>query len=71
LSLSSVEEGVESINVDIYDSFGKRVAQRTIGVQDGYVNTAIALNGELANGMYLVNIAAGINTYTERLMIQQ
>ncbi|MBK8226388.1 MAG: T9SS type A sorting domain-containing protein [Flavobacteriales bacterium] len=71
LSLSSVEEGVESINLDIYDSFGKRVAQRTIGVQDGYVNTAIALNGELANGMYLVSIAAGSAIHTERLVIQK
>ncbi|MBK9147294.1 MAG: T9SS type A sorting domain-containing protein [Flavobacteriales bacterium] len=71
LSLSSVEEGVESINVDIYDAFGKRVAQRTIRVQDGVVNTTIALNGELANGMYLVSIAAGSAIHTERLVIQK
>ncbi|MBK9147791.1 MAG: T9SS type A sorting domain-containing protein [Flavobacteriales bacterium] len=71
VSLSSVEEGVESINVDIYDAFGKRVAQRTLGVQDGYVNTAIALNGELANGMYLVSITAGTSTFNERLVIQK
>ncbi|MBK9147270.1 MAG: choice-of-anchor I family protein [Flavobacteriales bacterium] len=69
--LSQVEEGVGSINVDIYDSFGKRVAQRTIGVQDGYVSTAIALNGELANGMYLVSFTAGSAIHTERLMIQR
>ncbi|MBK6343552.1 MAG: T9SS type A sorting domain-containing protein [Flavobacteriales bacterium] len=71
VSLSNVEEGVESINVDIYDSFGKRVAQRTIRVQDGFVNTTIALNGELANGMYLVSIAAGSAIHTERLVIQK
>jgi hypothetical protein len=34
------------------------------------VNTNIALNGELAAGMYLVNITAGDTTYTERLVIQ-
>lgn len=71
LSLSGVEQGVESIYMDIYDSFGKRVAQRTIGVQDGYVNTTIALNGELANGMYMVSIAAGSAIHTERLVIQK
>jgi hypothetical protein len=71
VSLNNVEEGVESINVDIYDSFGKRVAQRTIGVQDGFVNTTIALNGELANGMYVVSIAAGSAIHTERLVIQK
>ncbi|MBK9147303.1 MAG: T9SS type A sorting domain-containing protein [Flavobacteriales bacterium] len=71
VSLSNVEEGVESINVDIYDSFGKRVAQRTIGVQDGLVNTTIDLNGELAGGMYMVSIAAGSAIHTERLVIQR
>jgi len=71
LSMSSVEGGVETVNVDIYDAFGKRVAQRTIGVSDGYVNTTIALNGELANGMYLVSITAGSSTFNERLVIQK
>ncbi|MBK6341341.1 MAG: T9SS type A sorting domain-containing protein [Flavobacteriales bacterium] len=70
LSLSNVEEGVESINVDIYDSFGKRVAQRTIGVQDGFVNTTLDLNGELSAGVYMVSIAAGERAITERLVIQ-
>jgi len=56
--------------VDIFDMFGKRVSARTIAVADGNVNTNIALNGELAAGMYLVNITAGEKTYTERLVIQ-
>jgi hypothetical protein len=34
------------------------------------VNTTLDLNGELAAGMYLVNITAGDTTYTERLVIQ-
>jgi len=40
-------------------------------VQDGFVNTTIALNGELANGMYMVSITAGTSTFTERLVIQK
>jgi len=71
VSMSRLEEGVESINMDFYDAFGKRVAQRTIGVQDGYVSTAIALNGELANGLYMVSITAGTTTFNERLVIQK
>jgi len=71
VSLNDLEEGVSAVNVDIYDAFGKRVAQRTIGVQDGFVNTTIALNGELANGMYMVSITAGTNTFNERLVIQK
>jgi len=70
VSLSSVEEGVNTVNVDIYDLAGKRVAARTIAVQDGFVKTNLDLNGDLAGGMYMVNITAGDKTYTERLVIQ-
>jgi hypothetical protein len=39
LSVSNVEEGVNTVNVDIFDMTGKRVMARTIAVQDGFVNT--------------------------------
>ena len=70
LSLSQVEAGTKTVTVDILDTFGKRVSARTIAVNDTFVNTVLDLNGELAAGMYLVNITAGANTYTERLVIQ-
>ncbi len=70
INLTQVEEGVNTVSVDIYDGFGKRVAARTIAVQDGFVNTVLELNGELATGMYLVNITAGSTVHTERLVIQ-
>jgi len=56
--------------VDIFDLFGKRVSARTIAVTDGNINTTLDLNGDLAAGMYLVNITAGETVYTERLVIQ-
>jgi len=56
--------------VDIYELTGKRISARTIAVTDGNVNTVLDLQGELAAGMYLVNITAGDRTYTERLVIQ-
>jgi hypothetical protein len=70
LSISAVEEGVNTVSVDIFDLFGKRVSARTIAVAGGNVNTVLDLNGELAAGMYLVNIIAGEKSYTERLVIQ-
>jgi hypothetical protein len=69
-SLSAIEEGVNTVSVDIFDLFGKRVSARTIAVTDGNVNTTLDLNGELAAGMYMVNITAGETLYTERLVIQ-
>lgn len=70
VSLSQVEEGVNTVNVDIFDMAGKRVMARTIAAQDGSLKTNIELNGDLAGGMYMVNITAGDKTYTERLVIQ-
>jgi hypothetical protein len=69
-SLSAIEKGVNTVTVDIYDLTGKRMSARTIAVIEGNVNTTLDLNGELAAGMYLVNITAGDTTYTERLVIQ-
>ena len=70
LSLEEVAQEVSTVSVDIYDAFGRRVSARTIPVQDGFLNTVIDLNGELAAGVYLVNITAGEVIYTERLAIQ-
>ncbi|MBK8498169.1 MAG: T9SS type A sorting domain-containing protein [Flavobacteriales bacterium] len=70
LSIDQVEEGVNTVSVDIIDAFGKRVSARTIAVQDGFVNSIIDLDGSLAAGMYMVNITAGDAFYTERLVIQ-
>jgi len=71
LSLDAVDESVLTVSVDIFDLFGKRVSARTIPVQDGFVNTVLELNGDMANGMYMVNITAGEQRYTERLVIQK
>ena len=70
LTMDPVEEGVQTVSVDFIDAFGKRVSARTIAVQDGSVNSIIELNGELAAGMYLVNITAGTTVHTQRLVIQ-
>jgi hypothetical protein len=70
LSLSEVPENVLSVSVDLFDLTGKRVMARMIPAQGGFLNTVIALNGELAAGLYLVNITAGNTLYTQRLVIQ-
>jgi uncharacterized delta-60 repeat protein len=69
-SLSAIEEGVNTVSLDIYELTGKRMSARTIAVTNRHVNTILDLNGELAAGMYVVNITAGDKSYTERLVIQ-
>jgi len=71
LSLDAVEEGVSTVSVDIFDLYSKQVTVRTIPVQDGLVNTVLDLEGDMANGMYMVHITAGGQRYTERLVIQR
>ncbi|MFZ1694445.1 MAG: T9SS type A sorting domain-containing protein, partial [Flavobacteriales bacterium] len=71
LSLSQLEEGVETVSIDIYDGFGKRAITRTIAAQDGFLSTVLDLEGSLANGLYMVSITAGSSTFNERLVIQK
>ncbi|HRD52979.1 MAG TPA: T9SS type A sorting domain-containing protein, partial [Flavobacteriales bacterium] len=71
VSMSRLKEGVETVSIDIYDGFGKRVATRTIAAQDGFLSTVLDLDGTLANGMYMVSITAGSTIHNERLVIQK
>ncbi|MBL7981155.1 MAG: T9SS type A sorting domain-containing protein [Flavobacteriales bacterium] len=68
LSLSAVEEGVNTVSVDIYDLTGAVVSSRTIAVNDGMVYQVLDLK-EMASGLYMVNIIAGTRQYTERLVV--
>ncbi|MEZ4756819.1 MAG: T9SS type A sorting domain-containing protein [Flavobacteriales bacterium] len=70
LTMTDLADGVNTVNVDIFDLYGKRVMARTIAVADAGVNTVLDLNGSLAAGMYLVNITAGDAVTTERLVVQ-
>jgi hypothetical protein len=70
LSLSAVEEGVNTVSVDIYDLTGAVVSSRTIAVNDGMLYQVLDLK-EMASGLYMVNITAGEQRYTERLVISR
>ncbi|MBL7955794.1 MAG: T9SS type A sorting domain-containing protein, partial [Flavobacteriales bacterium] len=70
LSVSNVEDGVNTVSVDIFDMTGKRAMAHTIPVQDGLLQTALELNDALPSGMYLVNVTAGTRSFTERLVLR-
>ena len=57
----------------LFDSSGAEARIRRfygVAALDGFVNTVVDLNGDLAAGMYMVNITAGERVYTQRLVIQ-
>ena len=70
ISLSSLEEQVTMVSVEILDLSGKRMTGRTIATPEGYLNTVMDLQGEVAAGMYMVNITTGEKVYTRRLVVQ-
>ena len=69
IDLQGIEAGVEAVIVEIYDMTGKQIVARMIPTQGERMNTVLDLQGDLATGMYLVNITAGNKRYTERLVI--
>jgi hypothetical protein len=70
VNMEGIADDVLAVAVDIHDLTGKRVVAREIPVTDsGMLYTVIDLNGDLANGVYLVSIIAGDKRYTERLII--
>jgi len=70
LNITSVEQDVHTVTVDLYDLTGKRVGSRILPVNEGFVRSTLDLS-DLNSGMYMVNVTAGEKTFTERLVIQK
>lgn len=63
------EENV--VTVDVFDVFGKRVFTQTIGTEGATaINTVLELGGQLASGIYMVDVTAGEQKFVQRLSIQ-
>ncbi len=70
INLNTVDEHVTTVSMEILDLSGKRMTSRTIATQGAHLNTVIDLQGEIAAGMYLVNIIAGDLTFIQRLVVK-
>jgi len=71
MSLHIADPFISTVSMDIFDLSGKRMVARTVGIQDGFLNTTIDLNGDLAVGMYMVKVTAGEEVFTQRVVIQK
>jgi hypothetical protein len=71
LSISEIPEGVELVHVDLFDMFGKRVMTRSLPVNEGPFLTLLNLNGDMASGMYTLNLLIGEEVISQRLVIQR
>ena len=70
ISFTGFDPTVSTVQVDVADIFGKLVSTRTIPVQDGYLNTAMSFEQQPAPGLYLVQLQAGDQRLTQRLVIE-
>jgi hypothetical protein len=68
VSLQGIGTELETVTADVYDLAGKRVAARVLPTQEGTVYTTLDVAG-LAPGIYLVNLTAGEQQFTQRLVI--
>ncbi|MBL0043183.1 MAG: lamin tail domain-containing protein [Flavobacteriales bacterium] len=70
LNMYDFSTEVNTVTMDMFDIFGKRVMTRTFAVADGQMNQVVDLGSEFAAGLYMVNITAGETVKTERLVIE-
>ena len=70
VSIDALNADVTTATVDIFDMVGHKVTTRTIAVNGTTLNTVIALDASMANGMYMVNVTAGDQSFIQRLVIQ-
>jgi hypothetical protein len=70
LSLDQVGADVTTATVDIFDLYGRKVMARTIAVNGSTLYTVLMLDEQMAAGVYLVQLNAGEQTFTQRLVIQ-
>lgn len=70
LRIASFDAPVENVMVDVMDLYGKRVMGKNIAVSNGALNSVFELE-ELANGVYLVHITAGEQTFVKRMVVQK
>ncbi len=68
--IASFDAPVENVVVDVMDLYGKRVMGKNIAVSNGALNSVFELE-DLANGVYLVHITAGEQTFVKRMVVQK
>ena len=69
VSITTLPLDVHLVTLDLFNLTGKLVTSRVLAAQDGLLNTAVDLQGELGDGLYLVQFKAGASVWSQRLVI--
>ncbi len=68
--IDGLDEVEREMVIDVYDLFGKRVHGEQVAIAGGTVNHVMDLSGDLAMGMYVVNVTIDGKHFTQRLLKQ-
>jgi Secretion system C-terminal sorting domain len=70
LTIDALNSDVTTATLDMYDMYGKKVMARSIAVNGSSLTAVVRMENGMAAGIYVVNVTAGDQTFTQRLVIQ-
>ena len=70
LVLNELEEGVEKVQVDMYDSYGKIIHRETIQQPGQQVNMILDIDQDLSEGVYVISVMIEDQVHTSMLVVQ-
>jgi hypothetical protein len=70
ITIDVLNTDLTTATVDIYDMYGKKVMARSIPVNGSSLAAVVRMESNMAAGIYVVNVTAGEQTFTQRLVIQ-
>ncbi|MBK9422380.1 MAG: T9SS type A sorting domain-containing protein [Flavobacteriales bacterium] len=70
ISLDGLNDQLDRAQLDVYDAVGRQSISTSMPVSNGSLNSVLPLEN-LTNGLYLVRITAGDQTFNSRLMVQR
>ena len=71
LNMSYVAPETETVKADIYDLNGKVVMPLMDEQGSGHTSKSFSLDGRLSNGIYIIRMTVGTNSYFKKIMVQQ
>ncbi len=69
LSIDGIQDADQNITVDIQDIYGKQVFAKEFGNSGERFSTILDLPGDIASGVYMVNITVNGQRTVQRLSI--
>jgi hypothetical protein len=69
LNIEGIRDADQQITVDVQDIYGKQVFTKAFGNSGDRFTTILDLPGDIASGVYMVNITVNGQTTVQRLSI--